>query len=74
MAVTAKKQEHAFLTELESAQEVGFNYKVDAKSVLLDLKVLMREYYAATFTATEDALQLQFNNGQKFILSAKEVL
>ncbi len=74
MAVTAKKQEHVFLTELESAQEVGLNYKVDATTVLLDLKVLMSEYYAATFTETEYALQLQFNNGQKFILSAKEVL
>lgn len=74
MTVTAKEQKHEFLTELESAQEVGFNYKVDTKSVLLDIKALMREYYAATFTATEDALQLQFNNGQTFILSAKEVL
>ncbi len=75
MAVSAKMQDnHECLTEYESAKELGFNYKIDSKSLLLDIKALMREYYAVTFTETEDALQLQFNNGQTFILSAKEVL
>ena len=75
MAIPAKeKGYHEFVTETESAQEVGFEYKVDAESILLDLKVLLREYYTATFTKDEDALRLQFSNGQTFILSAKEVL
>lgn len=65
---------HVFATKTEAAQESGIDYKVDAESVLLDLKVLLRDYYAATFTKEEDALTLQFTNGQKFILSAKEVL
>ena len=75
MAVPAKKHEyHEMVTEKESAQEVGLTYKVEAEEILFDLKVLLREYYAATFTKDENALKLQFNNGQTFILSAKEVL
>ena len=75
MAVPAKEQRsYECLTELESSKEIGFNYKVDAESILLDLKVLLRDYYTATFTKEENALKLQFNNGQTFILSAKEVV
>ena len=75
MAVPAKEQRyHEFLTEKESAKEVGLEYKVEAEEILFDLKVLLRDYYAATFTKDENALKLQFNNGQTFILSAKEVL
>ena len=74
MAVPAKEQSyHEFVTEKESAQEVGLAYKVEAEEILFDLKVLLREYYAATFTKDENALKLQFNNGQTFILSVKEV-
>ena len=74
MAVSAKEQKyHEFVMEKESAQEVGLTYKVEAEEILFDLKVLLRDYYAATFTKDENALKLQFNNGQTFILSAKEV-
>ena len=51
----------------------SLTYKVEAEEILLDLKVLLRDYYAATFTKDENALKLQFNNGQTFMLSAKEV-
>lgn len=75
MSVPAKEQKyHELITERESAEELGLNYKVEADEILLDLKVLLRDYYAATFTKDENALKLQFNNGQTFILSAKEVL
>ena len=75
MAVPAKEQGyHEFITEKETAQEAGLAYKVEAEEILFDLKVLLRDYYAATFTKDENALKLQFNNGQTFILSAKEVL
>ena len=74
MAVPVKEQRyHELVTETESAQETGLAYKVDAESILLDLKVLLRDYYAATFTKDENALKLQFNNGQIFVLKAKEV-
>lgn len=75
MAVPVTEQKHhEFTTETESAKEAGLGYKVDAESILFDLKVLLREYYAATFTYDENALKLQFTNGQTFILNAKEVL
>ena len=64
---------HEFITERESAREVHLDYRIESESILFDLKVLLREYYAATFTIEENALKLQFNNGQIFILSAKEV-
>ena len=74
MAVPAKEQRyHEFVSEKEYEQEVGLTYKVEAEEILFDLKVLLRDYYAATFTKDADALKLQFTNGQTFILSAKEV-
>ena len=66
-----KKTAHIFAGETEAAKEL--NYKLDAESILFDLKVLMREYYAATFTVEENALKLQFTNGQTFRLTAVEV-
>lgn len=65
------KTAHTFSTKTEAAKEL--NYKVDAESILLDLKVLMREYYAATFTVEEDSLILKFTNGQAFRLTAVEI-
>ena len=65
------KTAHVFAIETESAQEL--NYKVDAESILFDLKVLMREYYATTFTVEEDVLKLQFTNGQTFRITAVEI-
>ena len=38
-----------------------------------DLKVIMADYYVATFTVTGDALVLEFNNNQKFRITVKEV-
>ena len=74
MAKRSNKYEyHEFVTETESAEQAEFDYEVEAESILLDLKVLLRDYYAATFTAEGNSLKLQFNNGQTFILSVKEV-
>lgn len=74
MAVPITERYHKFATETESAKEEGIGYKVDAESILFDLKVLMREYYDATFTFEENALKLQFTNGQTFVLCVKEIL
>ena len=74
MAKREKKYDyHEFVTEKESAEEANLDYEVEIESLLLDLKVLLRDYYAATFTADGDALKIQFNNGQTFILSVEEV-
>ena len=75
MSVPAKEQRyHELITERESAQELGLGYKVEVEEILLDLKVLLRDYYTATFTKDENTLKLRFTNGQTFILNAKEVL
>lgn len=63
---------HIFLTETESA-EGNFNYKIEASDLLLDLKVLLKEYYVATFTGDGSSLMINFNNGQKFRLNLEEV-
>ena len=49
------------------------NYKVSVEDMLLDLKVLLKEYYCGTFTEDGKALKLAFNNGQKFILKLETV-
>ena len=67
-----KIKEHLFVTEMEGSGD-SLKYIVDEKSLLLDLKVLIKEYYAVTFSENEDGLQLAFGNGQKFSISIKEI-
>lgn len=62
--------EHFFVNDSEACTE--FDWKTDSKSVLLDIKHLMKEYYVATFTDDGTALKLSFNNGQSFIISVTE--
>ena len=64
---------HEFATETEAAKEAEIIYQVEAESILIDLKVLLREYYAATFTKEENALKLQFTNGQTFLVKIEEI-
>ncbi len=68
----AKDNNHIFLTETESA-EGGFNFKIDASDLLLDLKVLIKEYYVATFSDEGKSLVISFNNGQKFKINLEEI-
>ena len=53
--------------------ENGRDYIIDANDLLLDLKVLMKEYYAGTFNAEGTALKVNFKNGQKFLISVIEI-
>ena len=73
MAKREKHEYHEFVTETESAKEAEFDYVVEGQSILLDLKVLLPDYYAATFTKEGDALKLQFSNGQSFLLKIEEI-
>lgn len=57
---------------MESAGQ-NLQFTVDEKSLLLDLKVLIKEYYAATFSENGNLLLLKFTNGQTFLLSVNEV-
>jgi hypothetical protein len=62
---------HLFLTETEGAKD-NLKYTVGAKDLLIDLKVLLKEYYAATFTEDGSSLIMKFTNGQVFCLNLKE--
>ncbi len=62
-----KGRGHLFAKDVEN-----LNVTVDAISILLDLKALMKDYYTATFTAKEKELEIKFDNGQKFLISVKE--
>ena len=72
MSKPTTSQSHVFVTETESAQET-FNYKVTPYELLLDLKVLMSEYYVATFDVNNEKLLLNFNNGQRFVIKIEEI-
>ena len=72
MGSQTSKQTHLFATETESAKE-AFNYTVTPYNLLLDLKVLMSEYYVATFDINGENLVLKFNNGQQFTLKIEEI-
>ncbi len=65
------KTNHTFLSELENLNSVA-NYKIDKNDLLFDIKVLLKDYYLATFTENENKLKLCFNNGQVFYLSLDE--
>ena len=53
--------------------ENGRDYVIDANDLLLDLKVLMKEYYIGTFNTEGTALKVNFKNGQKFLISVSEI-
>lgn len=59
--------EHIFVPATEIA-DAEFQCKVTANDLLLDLKVLMKEYYVATFSEDNGSLKIALNNGQKFRL------
>ena len=59
------KDGHIFLSD-RGIDTPEFQCKVTAKDLLLDLKVLMKEYYVATFSDDNGWLKIALNNGQKF--------
>ena len=67
-----KNQSHVCLRDYE-CNEGKLDYTVDAFSIMLDMKALMSEYYVATINQDADALQIQFNNGQKFKVMVEEI-
>ena len=65
-----QKQNHIFVKD--SGVE-ALDGRTDSLSLLLDLKVLIKEYYTATFTVDERGLVIGFNNGQKFKITVDEI-
>lgn len=66
-----ERSNHLFVKEMECENKLQF--KVDELSLLLDVKVLLKDYYTATFTESENALRINFDNGQTFEISVNEV-
>ncbi len=66
-----ERSNHLFVKEMECEDKLQF--KVDELSLLLDVKVLLKDYYTATFTESENALRINFDNGQTFEISVNEV-
>lgn len=62
---------HIFVPDTEIA-DAEFRCKVTATDLLLDLKVLMKEYYVATFSDDGGTLKIALSNGQKFRLVLTE--
>ena len=61
------------MKETECAQLAQFDFFVDEREMLSDMKAIMAEYYVATFTSDESALTVGFTNGQKFLISVKAI-
>ncbi len=68
----AKDKEHTFIREMECAKN-KFDFNLCVHELLIDFKVLLKEYYAATFLDDGNALIMNFTNGQKFILTLQEI-
>lgn len=68
----ATETNHTFIPELDGAKEDA-TYKIDVADLLLDIKVLIKEYYTATLTEDKSELQIRFNNGQAFHLALSEI-
>lgn len=64
-------KEHVLLPKYECLQ--GLTCKVDERSLMFDIKVLLKEYYMATFCADGKTLQIALNNGQKFCITIEEI-
>lgn len=52
----------------------SIHYKINETDIILDLKILLKEYYCGTFTEDSNTLTISLNNGQKFMLSLKEAV
>ncbi|MDE5654138.1 MAG: hypothetical protein K2I46_00840 [Clostridia bacterium] len=57
----------------QNAELDNLDFNISIEDMLLDLKVLIKEYYCATFTSDGKSLKITLNNGQKFLLSLTAV-
>lgn len=46
---------------------------IDEMSLMMDIKVLLNEYYLATFNENGNSLKIALNNGQKFRITVEEM-
>lgn len=67
-----EKSNHLFAKDISAACE-NFDFKIGVHDLLIDLKVLMKEYYIATFTENENVLKISFTNGQAFKIIIEQI-
>lgn len=69
----SRKSCNNFINENQELNEISeSNWFITSKDLLMDLKLLIKEYYAASFTEEDNFLKLSFVNGQIFFISVKE--
>lgn len=66
----SNKTKYYFVPDYECSE--GLIWAVKEEEMLCDIKKLLSEYYIATFTSDGTALNISFNNGQKFCVSVRE--
>lgn len=69
----SRKSCNNFINENQELNEISeSNWFISSKDLLMDLKLLIKEYYAASFTEEDNFLKLSFVNGQTFLVSLQE--
>ncbi|HCH74339.1 MAG TPA: hypothetical protein DEV87_04065 [Clostridiales bacterium] len=68
-----KKTTYTPVPALDCAKDYGYTTKASAMDIAMDLKFLLRDFYLATFDVSGETLNINFENGQKFKLTVKEV-
>lgn len=51
----------------------GLCSRIDESDLMLDLKVLMKEYYIGAFENDGSAMKITLNNGQRFEITCREI-
>lgn len=67
MQINSENAGHIFNTQMNDT-----NYKISREDMLLDLKVLLKEYYCGTFALGGQSIKITLNNGQKFLLNLQD--
>lgn len=69
----SRKSCNNFINENQELNEISeSNWFITSKDLLMDLKLLIKEYYAVSFTEEDNFLKLSFVNGQTFLISLQE--
>lgn len=69
----SRKSCNNFINENQELNEISeSNWFITSKDLLMELKLLIKDYYAASFTEEDNFLKLSFVNGQTFLVSLQE--
>lgn len=66
-------KEYQSTLDLESVKEANIKQFISSNDILIDLKIILKNYYVATFNEEGNALKITFYNGQSFIINVTQV-